>query len=361
MGLLRRLKQRVGRRLSVRLWGYDIKLRVDRIQGSSSSDLSGGIWAAFLLRQALFLREKYPTLSRMQLSLDEKTAEHILQLFLEIVPAIDEQAREVCMRNALHRLRLRTQDPTLQHEVAREIARSDLRSGIPDRALGLRDDEVLLNELESQLKQSDEAYGASLLGRSWPDVSRGRTLCYYFEHHRDLLKGKAILHFSPEPELRAWMVKHGRELSFTYKTSNIAGDDVDVNQDLTAMTVDEVYDVVICHRVLEHVLDDRKALTELFRIVRPGGFMQISVPQSMHQAQTREWRVPDLTHHEHVRHYGRDFAYRLAEAGFDVEVDQWLLMQSAQQLLSNGSYPLRMYKAHKPLGPNGGRYGNEGK
>lgn len=355
MGLLRRLKQRVARGASVRLWGYDVKLRVDRIQGASSSGVSGDAWAAFYLKQALYLREKYPALSRMQLSLYEETAEHILQLFLEIIPAIDEQAREVCIRNALHQLRLKARDPTLLDEVTREIARSDLRSGIPDRALVIRDDEVLRNELESQLKQSDEAYGASLLGRSWPDVSRGRTLCYYFEHHRDMLKGKAILHFSPEPELRAWMVKHGRELSFSYKTSNIAGEDVDMNQDLTAMTVDEVYDVVICHRVLEHVLDDRKALTELFRIVRPGGFMQISVPQSMHQAQTREWTVPDLTHHEHVRHYGRDFAHRLVEAGFDVEEDQWLLAQPAEQLLSNGSYPLRMYIARRPSEPRGGR------
>ena len=355
MGLLRRLKQRVASGLSIRLWGYDVKLHVDRVKGASSSDLAGNPWAAFHLRQALFLREKYPALFGLQLSLEEKTAEDIMQLFLEIIPAIDEQAREVCIRNALHRLRLKTQDPTLQNEVTREIARSDLRSGIPDRALVLRDDELLRNELESQLKQSDQAYGASLLGRSWPDVSRGWTLCYYFEHHRDLLRSKAILHFSPEPELRAWMVKHGPELSYSYKTSNIAGDDVDVNQDLTAMTVGEMYDVVICHRVLEHVLDDRKALAGLFHIVRPGGFLQISVPQSMHQAQSQEWTVPDLTHHEHVRHYGRDFAQRLVDAGFDVEEDQWLLTQPAEQLLSNGSYPLRMYTARRLSEPSGGR------
>jgi hypothetical protein len=351
MGFLKRLKHKVAAGLSIQLWGYRIKLCVDRVQGTSSLDVPGGVWSAFYLRQALFLREKYPALSRMQLSIDEKTAEYILQLFLEIIPAIDEQAHEVCIRNALHRLRLKAQDPQLLDEVTREIARSDLRSGIPDRALVLRDDDLLRGELESQLKQSDEAYGASLLGHSWPDVSRGRTLCYYFEHHRDLLRDKTILHFSPEPELRAWMLRNRAELSFSYKTSNIAGEDVDMNQDLTAMTVDEMYDVVICHRVLEHVLDDRKALAELFRIVRPGGFLQISVPQSMHQAQTREWTVPDLTHHGHVRHYGRDFAQRLTVAGFDVEEDQWLLAQSAEQLQSNGAYPLRMYTARRPAKP----------
>ena len=237
----------------------------------------------------------------------------------------------------------------LQDEVTREIARSDLRSGIPDRALLLYDDEELRSELDTQLKQSDEAYGASLLAQAWPNVSRGRTLCYYFDHHREQLRGKAVLHFSPEPELRAWMVKHGPELLINYKTSNIAGSDVDMNQDLTALTVGEVFDVVICHRVMEHVIDDRKAFAELFRIVRPGGFVQISVPQSMHQESTKEWRVPDLTHHEHVRHYGKDFAQKLVDAGFDVEVDRWILAQSSEKLMSNASYPLRMYKARRPL------------
>ena len=38
---------------------------------------------------------------------------------------------------------------------------------------------------------------------------------------------------------------------------------------------------------LEHVLDDRKALDQLFNIVRPGGVLQISAPQSMHQDHIR--------------------------------------------------------------------------
>ena len=101
-----------------------------------------------------------------------------------------------------------------------------------------------------------------------------------------------------------------------------------------------------CVMILEHVLDDRKALDQLFNIVRPGGVLQISVPQSMHQDHTKEWIVPDLTHHQHVRHYGSDFLQRLTDARFDVQEDVWLLAQPPEQLISNGSYPLRMYKAH---------------
>ena len=38
------------------------------------------------------------------------------------------------------------------------------------------------------------------------------------------------------------------------------------------------YDVFICSHVLEHVDDDKKALSELFRILKPGGFGILMVP-----------------------------------------------------------------------------------
>jgi predicted SAM-dependent methyltransferase len=135
----------------------------------------------------------------------------------------------------------------------------------------------------------------------------------------------------------------------TYETSNIVGEDVDLNQDLTAMTVERKYDLIICHRVLEHVMDDGAAFRELYRILVPGGLLQISVPQSMQEAMTKEWVIPDETHHEHVRHYGRDFSMRLEAAGFSVAEELWLLRLPRQELLAHGAYPLRMYHARKPL------------
>jgi len=206
-----------------------------------------------------------------------------------------------------------------------EIARSDLRSGIPDRAKLLRDDTKLSRELEKQITLSDKAYGAPLLSK------------------------KRILHISPETQLRDWMLRHTNELGFTYQTTDIAGSDVDLNQDLPSMSLppDDNCDVVICHRVLEHILDDQSAFMELYRILSPGGFLQISVPQSMHQKSTREWMVPDATHHGHVRHYGRDFVARLEKVGFEVKEDHWLLERSDSELTANRAYPMRMYNAYK--------------
>ena len=58
-------------------------------------------------------------------------------------------------------------------------------------------------------------------------------------------------------------------------------------------------DYAICLEVIEHVADDRQAITELGRIVRPGGYLLLSVPGT--------WYWPDyLRLIGHYRHYTRD-------------------------------------------------------
>lgn len=85
------------------------------------------------------------------------------------------------------------------------------------------------------------------------------------------------------------------------------------------------FDVVVCIHVLEHVDDDRKAMEEIFRVLKPGGWAFITVPLLLDEP-TRE--DPSVTSPEdrerlfgekgHVRYYGRDIQERLAGAGFDV-------------------------------------------
>jgi SAM-dependent methyltransferase len=68
------------------------------------------------------------------------------------------------------------------------------------------------------------------------------------------------------------------------------------------------YDVVIINHVLEHVPDDKKALSELFRIISDNGFIFISVPLSISQEKTEDWGYPKEELHGHFRHYGQDFS-----------------------------------------------------
>lgn len=102
-----------------------------------------------------------------------------------------------------------------------------------------------------------------------------------------------------------------------------------VEMDLTDIQMpDDTFDIVYASHVLEHIPDDRKAMREIRRVLRPGGWAMLVVP--MWGETTRE--DPTVTdpkererlfgQDDHVRMYGWDgvFEERLREAGFDVEV-----------------------------------------
>lgn len=88
---------------------------------------------------------------------------------------------------------------------------------------------------------------------------------------------------------------------------------------------DASFDHVICCHVLEHV-DDRAALAEMFRILRPGGTLLAMVP--VVEGWDMTYQDPAITSAEersvhfgqrdHVRWYGRDVRARFASAGFDL-------------------------------------------
>ncbi len=80
---------------------------------------------------------------------------------------------------------------------------------------------------------------------------------------------------------------------------------------------DDAFDCVICVHVLEHIRDDRRALDEIARILRPGGTALIMVPFAP-VPETREYDAPNPLIFDHVRDYSiNDFRDRLG--AFDVE------------------------------------------
>jgi hypothetical protein len=78
--------------------------------------------------------------------------------------------------------------------------------------------------------------------------------------------------------------------------------------------------------VLEHVADDRGAMRELARVLSPSGWAVLQVPittgitfEDFAITGTLE-REEAFGQWDHVRRYGHDYADRLAEAGFTVNV-----------------------------------------
>lgn len=89
------------------------------------------------------------------------------------------------------------------------------------------------------------------------------------------------------------------------------------------------YDAIICIHVLEHVEDDLKAIDELYRVLKPGGWALISVPIDFNRKTYEDPTIVDpdqrrehFGEEQHVRLYGNDFADRLIRSGFEVSLDR---------------------------------------
>ncbi|MDA2918280.1 class I SAM-dependent methyltransferase [Desulfobacterota bacterium AH_259_B03_O07] len=90
--------------------------------------------------------------------------------------------------------------------------------------------------------------------------------------------------------------------------------------------------MILCFYVLEHVEDDRKAMKELFRVLKPGGWAILQVPIFQDRAATfedpsiisPEERESVFGKKDHVRIYGLDFKDRLECSGFKVFVDNYV-------------------------------------
>jgi hypothetical protein len=108
---------------------------------------------------------------------------------------------------------------------------------------------------------------------------------------------------------------------------------------------------------LEHVKDDQRAMTEVVRVLRPGGWAILQSPIDPRLPQTFE--DPAITSSEerertfgqwnHVRIYGRDYELRLRKAGFTVRVDSYVNELPANAVSKYGLPNEDIYFCTKPL------------
>jgi SAM-dependent methyltransferase len=311
----------------------------------------------------------FPDLAAMKLPITKNNFSVPLSIFDTHLKANQETTKDLVMRTELLKTLEGELDSDLEEVIRNQLAKSFQRTGMYLDALNQTLDPDFQREIYSQYQKHFELGGDRWLGfeaayeqiknpgaKHWVTelakdkrATRGTTLLHYFENSEFPINGKRILHCAPEPELEAWFRAKQKAGLLDYATIDL-GSNMETEHvfDLTQIGLDsEQFDLIICHRVLEHIFDDSKAISELRRLLVPGGCLNVSIPQTMALEKTANWWVPDPLFMDHFRQYGPDFDTMLESQGFQVEVDLSLRNMSDDSLRRNRVQPLRMANAFK--------------
>ena len=127
--------------------------------------------------------------------------------------------------------------------------------------------------------------------------------------------------------------QHGEK----YITADIESPLAKVKMDIHQIPFSEnIFDVVICNHVLEHVQDDIKAMSEIRRVLKPGGWAIMQVPffSPVPDVTFEDTTITDPQEREkvfgqddHVRMFGKDYSKRIERAGLKAVEDDFAKVQ----------------------------------
>ena len=178
-------------------------------------------------------------------------------------------------------------------------------------------------------------------------LERHRLLWLWLVRESDIGRGAMalprLLHIAPEVALMRKFRKMYASTPDRYVTADLESPLADMHFDVQQIPLEaESFDAIICNHIMEHVEDDHKALRELYRIMRRGGWGVILSPVELEREKTfeddtitdRAERTRIFGQYDHRRIYGRDYAERLREAGFEVyDIDYKNELSKAEQEL----------------------------
>lgn len=159
-------------------------------------------------------------------------------------------------------------------------------------------------------------------------LERHRQMWLYLQNESDFFtKNYKVLHIAPEQE---FLRKFKKMKNLDYTSADLFSPIVDVKADILDLPFeDESFDVIFCNHVLEHIEDDRKAMSELYRVMKKGGWGILQVPMKNSLEKTYEdftitapkERQKHFGQYDHVRWYGMDYFDRLKSVGFIAEAN----------------------------------------
>jgi hypothetical protein len=162
-------------------------------------------------------------------------------------------------------------------------------------------------------------------------LERHRLLLLYLLHKTNFFsENLKVLHFTPSFALE----KRFKKMSnLDYITTTLDNPRAMIRMDVTDIKFpDNIFDVILCYHILEHVKNDQRAMQELYRVLKPKSWAIIQVPIDFDLKNTLE--DPKITsakdrekfygHRNHLRRYGRDFILKLENVGFTVKTDDFI-------------------------------------
>ncbi|WP_075342387.1 class I SAM-dependent methyltransferase [Tenacibaculum agarivorans] len=173
-----------------------------------------------------------------------------------------------------------------------------------------------------------EVQRENVLSPSTLSLERHRLLWLYLQNETDFFTStekKKLLHIAPE---QCFLKQFRNQKNLDYITSDLESPIADVKADICDLPFENAsFDMIFCNHVLEHIPNDTKAMQELFRVLKPGGWGIFQIPQDLNREITFEddsitdpkERATIFGQYDHVRVYGRDYFNKLRSIGFKVE------------------------------------------
>ena len=180
----------------------------------------------------------------------------------------------------------------------------------------------------------------NVLSPSTYSLERHRLLWLFLKNETSFFKAKLkVLHFAPESAL---MNRFKKLKNLSYDTIDLNSPIADIKADICDLPfLDNSYDFILCNHVLEHVIDDIKAMKELYRVLKKNGIGIFQVPMDYNidttfedfSVKNKKERNKLFGQYDHVRIYGLDFFDRLQKVGFTVERCEYTSKLSKEDII----------------------------
>ncbi len=174
-------------------------------------------------------------------------------------------------------------------------------------------------------------------------LERHRQMWLYLQNETDFFtKNYKVLHIAPEQE---FLRKFKKMKNLDYISADLFSPIVDVKADILDLPFEnESFDIIFCNHVLEHIEDDRKAMSELLRVMKKGGWGIVQVPMKNSLEKTYEdftikdpkERQKHFGQYDHVRWYGMDYFDRLESVGFEADANFYSQKFSKEEIKKFG-------------------------